>query len=116
MVVEKHPYGKENPEGIPKGGFYPGQQDGTDYGVPQGGVISPVIANIALDGLERRIQQAYLGCTLVRYADDFIVRGPNEQVLQEQIKPVITEFLAERGLELKQEKPFFSLDIHRARI
>lgn len=76
----------------------------TDYGVPQGGVISPVIANRALDGLEERIQQTYQGCILVRYADDFIVIGPNEQVLQEQIKPVVTEFLAERGLELKQEK------------
>src|ERR687896_2740443 len=56
----------------------------TEAGTPQGGIISPVLANLALDGLENRLRERFPGTTnkgreakvhLVRYADDFIVTG-----------------------------------------
>lgn len=67
-----------------------------DQGTPQGGVISPLLANIALDGIEK-IHPS------VRYADDMVVflkPGDNAS----QILDRISAFLAERGLEVKQEK------------
>jgi len=50
----------------------------TDDGTPQGGIISPVLANLVLDGLEKqlRTQKGKLGLVnLIRYADDFIITG-----------------------------------------
>jgi RNA-directed DNA polymerase len=53
----------------------------TEEGTPQGGIISPVFANMTLDGLERRLREGYPKTTVkgiaakvnfVRYADDFI--------------------------------------------
>ncbi|MBC6474220.1 MAG: hypothetical protein GDA48_16580, partial [Hormoscilla sp. GM102CHS1] len=60
----------------------------TEAGTPQGGVISPLLANIALHGLETeikgmvpksRIEQQKL--TVVRYADDFVVIHENREVI-----------------------------------
>jgi RNA-directed DNA polymerase len=47
----------------------------TDEGVPQGGIISPVIANLTLDGLETELHQRYpkTKVNLVRFADDFLI-------------------------------------------
>jgi RNA-directed DNA polymerase len=53
--------------------------------VPHGGIISPTIANLVLDGLEAHITKAIkqsniripLGVQVVRYADDFIITGPS---------------------------------------
>jgi RNA-directed DNA polymerase len=82
-------------------------------GTPQGGIISPVLANLALDGLERAIRDAYpmqknQACKeqvyLVRYADDFIITGQSKEVLEEGVKPLVENFMRERGLELSQEK------------
>lgn len=72
----------------------------TAAGVPQGGVISPLLANIALDGL-----QALLGRKLgfIRYADDFVVTAKSKEQLT-AVVPVIEKFLAERGLCLNTEK------------
>lgn len=51
----------------------------TDAGTPQGGIISPVLANMALDGLQRKLTELYPVKThkpqqvyLTRYADDFV--------------------------------------------
>ena len=68
----------------------------TAYGVQQGGVVSPVLANVALDGL-----QALLGGRFgfVRYADDFKVTARSKEQI-EAIKPVIENYLEERGLAL----------------
>lgn len=41
---------------------------------------------------------------LVRYADDFLITGPSEQVLEQEVKPLVAQFLQERGLELSTEK------------
>ena len=81
----------------------------TPEGTPQGGIISPVAANMALDGLEEAVAQAVDGQSkykvhTVRYADDFVITGTSRELLENVIKPAIIEFLAERGLELSLEK------------
>jgi RNA-directed DNA polymerase len=86
-------------------------------GTPQGGIISPALANCALDGLERLLQEKYpagkrlksLGgekpCVhLVRYADDFVITSKSQELLQGEIKPLVEQFLQERGLELSPTK------------
>lgn len=76
-----------------------------DSGTPQGGIISPVIANMVLDGLEKQIKSLKLRkCNFVRYADDFIVTCENKSDLTEKVKPLIEEFLKVRGLILSPEK------------
>ena len=89
---------------IEKHYFYP-----TDEGTPQGGVISPVLANMTLDGLERKLKENFhrkpsLKVNFVRYADDFVVTAKSKELLENQVRPVIETFLMERGLELSQEK------------
>ena len=79
----------------------------TEEGTPQGGIISPTLANIALDGLEAAVKKAVPKGNkihFVRYADDFIVTATSEKMLEEIIRPIITNFLEERGLELSIEK------------
>lgn len=82
----------------------------TEKGVPQGGIISPALANLALDGLEKRLRDRF-GTTrgnnlinLIRYADDFVITGISREVLENEVKPVVEQFLTERGLELSPEK------------
>ena len=81
----------------------------TDEGTPQGGIISPVLANLTLDGLETLLRQRYpvwrCQCVnLIRYADDFVVTGRSKELLENEVKPRIAEFLRSRGLELSDEK------------
>jgi RNA-directed DNA polymerase len=88
----------------------------TEEGTPQGGIISPVLANMTLDGLERILRKKYphsgeralkgknKQVNLVRYADDFVITGISHEVLEEEVKPLVIDFLRERGLELSQEK------------
>ena len=79
----------------------------TEAGTPQGGIASPVLANMALDGLEeiaRRAASADLKTQVVKYADDFIIAGTSKEVLEMQVKPAVVAFLKERGLELSEEK------------
>ena len=76
-------------------------------GTPQGGVISPTLANMTLDGLERVVRNAVprrSRVNFVRYADDFIVTGKSKRLLIKRVKPAIEAFLAERGLQLSEEK------------
>jgi RNA-directed DNA polymerase len=85
----------------------------TEEGTPQGGIISPTLANITLDGMEALLDKYRTrkenGKTinrkvnLVRYADDFIITGESHEVLEE-IKADLILFLKERGLELSEEK------------
>jgi RNA-directed DNA polymerase len=79
----------------------------TTEGTPQGGIISPVLANWTLDGLERVAQEAAPRRSLVnvvRYADDFVVTARSDELLATRIVPAISAFLADRGLELHPEK------------
>lgn len=94
-----------------KGAFYD-----TAAGTPQGGIISPLLANMALDGLENLLKESFprrprvngkqqhLSIRLIRYADDFIITGRSKELLGEKVKPLIEAFLAERGLRLSKVK------------
>lgn len=95
----------------------------TDQGTPQGGIISPLLANIALDGLEELLSQyknsrtyesiekgrkriremQFPKYSLIRYADDFIVTATTKEDI-EAIQPIIKQWLSERGLEPNEEK------------
>ena len=70
----------------------------TEEGTPQGGICSPVLANMALDGLERQLRERYPKATalsrkakvnLVRYADDFIISGSSKELLEREVKPLV---------------------------
>lgn len=82
----------------------------TDRGVPQGGVISPTFANLALDGLEKYVKDEVLkaktgsiGAAFCRYADDMIFATTtyNNAVIA---LAAVKEFLAIRGLKVKEAK------------
>jgi RNA-directed DNA polymerase len=84
----------------------------TEAGTPQGGIISPVLANLTLDGLEGELHKRFrhkdthkpsTGVHYVRYADDFIISARSPEQLVE-IQAFVAEFLADRGLELSPEK------------
>jgi RNA-directed DNA polymerase len=83
----------------------------TTEGFPQGGVISPTLANWALDGLDQLLAP-WLGTAkgrthlvhYVRYADDFIITCRTKELLEKEILPLVTAFFAERGLTLSPEK------------
>ncbi len=84
----------------------------TEEGTPQGGPISPVLANLTLDGLEDKLRTLHPGyhqhrkakINLVRFADDFIITGSSKELLENEVKPLVEVFMRERGLELSAEK------------
>lgn len=86
----------------------------TTEGTPQGGVISPLLANIALHGLEKLVKE-FAACqrggkrknqesiSLIRYADDFVILAPHKtQIIV--LKEIVKTWLAEMGLELNSNK------------
>jgi len=98
-----------------KAGFMEsGKLNPTDAGTPQGGIISPVLANLALDGLEELLESHFgkkntkasykTKVNYVRYADDFIITGISKELLENEVKPIVEAFMAERGLTLSPEK------------
>lgn len=78
----------------------------TEAGTPQGGVISPTLANVALDGLEDKLItfKGHHKVHMVRYADDFVITGTSKELLENEVKPLVKDFLASKGLELSEEK------------
>lgn len=83
-------------------------------GTPQGGICSPLLANIALHGMEERIKEYaaswkgtkrvnMLSLSLIRYADDFVILHENLEVIK-NCQKIIEEWLKPIGLELSQEK------------
>ena len=84
----------------------------TEEGTPQGGIISPVLANLTLDGLERMLMEHFPKVktakgalvNFARYADDFIVTGRTKELLEQEVKPLVEQFMKERGLQPSQEK------------
>ncbi len=97
------------------GVIFKGELYRTEEGTMQGGIISPTLANMTLDGIQPILAQKYKRIfrkgkhyspmvNLVRYADDFIITSAEKEVLEREIKPMLVEFLAERGLELSEEK------------
>lgn len=75
----------------------------TEGGTPQGGVISPILANMTLNGMEKVASGASRQANLTRYADDFVVVVRSERDA-EAVKEAIASFLAVRGLQLSEEK------------
>jgi RNA-directed DNA polymerase len=90
----------------------------TEAGTPQGGIISPILANMTLDGIEKMLADKYhrsksgkmnsnhaakYKVNFARYADDFIVTAKTEEIAKET-KELIKGFLKDRGLELSDEK------------
>ena len=87
-----------------KAGFiFEGKYHPTETGTPQGGVISPLLANIGLHGLENYIKSTNSKLGVVRYADDFIVTARDKGSL-EKAQIQIQQWLSERGLNLSAEK------------
>lgn len=87
----------------------------TTQGTPQGGVISPLLANVALHGLEEHLRSAFPTTRkvngrrvlwkphVIRYADDFVVLHQDREVIR-QCHRLAREWLAGLGLELKPSK------------
>jgi RNA-directed DNA polymerase len=79
----------------------------TEAGTPQGGVISPLLANIALHGMERAITEGVkyreVKPILVRYADDFVILHPDRKELERAIEKM-TDWLMNMGLVLSPAK------------
>ncbi|MEH2236258.1 group II intron reverse transcriptase/maturase [Nostoc sp.] len=95
----------------------------TSEGTPQGGVISPLLANIALHGMEERIkefaktldikvskgngqiswQKKCSSLSLIRYADDFVILHEDITVVH-RCREIISEWLKGMSLELKPSK------------
>ncbi|MGB3511423.1 MAG: reverse transcriptase domain-containing protein, partial [Microcoleaceae cyanobacterium] len=86
----------------------------TKEGTPQGGTISPLLANIALHGMEERIkeyaktlkgtiQNNKKALSLIRYADDFVIIHESLEVIK-NCQTIIEELLLDMGLELKPSK------------
>jgi RNA-directed DNA polymerase len=91
-----------------------GDKHETERGTPQGGVISPLLANIALHGMETVInniadslkgkkRENRASLSLIRYADDFVILHKDREVV-EKCKEEVINFLANLGLELSEAK------------
>lgn len=94
----------------------------TEEGTPQGGVVSPLLANIALHGMEEEIKafaRTWKGhkknnegsVSLIRYADDFVILHKDLDVVLE-CKRIIENWLTDMGLELKPSKTKISHTLH----
>lgn len=86
----------------------------TTEGAAQGGVISPLLANLTLDGLGKLLSKKYPmkissrkpahKVNFIRYADDFVITGRTKELLEKEILPLVEDFLKERGLKLSKSK------------
>jgi len=79
------------------------QYSETPEGVPQGGSLSPLLANVALHGMETYLSRYCKGAKLVRYADDLVVIHPERQGI-EQAQRLLSKWLQEMGLAFKPSK------------
>ena len=100
--------------------MHKGTMEETLTGTPQGGIVSPLLANIYLDELDRYMESEHLSLTYkqryirrkqgkgnilyVRYADDFIVLCNGTKAEALAIKQELGEFLSTMGLTLSEEK------------
>lgn len=97
-----------------KAGYFEGKLfHTTEQGTPQGGILSPTMANMTLDGLEAHVLAA-VPCHkrgepsskvhVIRYADDLVATANTREILEEHVIPAITAFLKARGLRLSERK------------
>jgi len=91
------------------------QLKATITGTPQGGIISPALANWTLNGMESGLadyleskwgvaKAKKLKVGVIRYADDFVITGASRELLEDEVRPWIEDFLAMRGLKLAAAK------------
>jgi RNA-directed DNA polymerase len=96
------------------GWVFEGKIEESDYGTAQGSVISPLLANVALHGMENRMMQLAdslkghkcknrSSLTFVRYADDFVCLHPDKEVI-DRAKVILQEWLTDVGLEISEKK------------
>lgn len=100
-------------EWLKSGYIFEGMKHSTEAGTPQGGIISPTLCNIALNGVEAEIRKNYPvnqnikggkpKVYVCRYADDMVITGNSKETLL-KVKEILHKFLAIRGLELKEAK------------
>lgn len=101
--MENIPMDKEILRKFLKSGFIEtGKLFPTEQGTPQGGVISPTICNMVLDGLEPILRKKFYNTNrngksyspkvnYVRYADDFIITGRSKEILENEVLPIVRE-------------------------
>ena len=101
-LIENIPMDKHILREFLKAGFlFKATYEDTPEGFPQGGVISPIITNMTLDGLQIALGKEFL---FTRYADDFIVLGKTIEALKKNALPTIENSLKPRGLKLNLNK------------
>jgi RNA-directed DNA polymerase len=94
---------------------FKGEYSDTDAGTPQGGIISPCLAGLALNGLGSMLAERFKSKWIKRketnnkihtivYADDFLITGKNKEFLENEVLPEVKKFMGERGLRLSEEK------------
>jgi len=88
----------------------------TVAGTPQGGIISPCLAGLALNGLGSVLEKKFMTRKVINgkvinnkvhtivYADDFIITGKSKELLEKEVLPEVRKFMSERGVELSEEK------------
>lgn len=96
-----------------KAGFvWEGSTFPTHSGTPQGGIISPCLAVMTLSEIEsvlkeqfkKRFGESHKKVNVIFYADDFIVTGSSKELLENEVRPLVEELLARRGLTLHPQK------------
>lgn len=82
----------------------------TTEGTPQGGIMSPSLSNVALNGIEKLMKEKFpmirgisQGVHVIRYADDMVITGKTEEIILKS-RDILATFLAVRGLELSTKK------------
>jgi RNA-directed DNA polymerase len=110
-LLENIPMNKTILKKFLKAGFMEdGKHHTTDLGTPQGGIISPTLAVMALSGIETKListkkrQRDKEKIHMITYADDFVVTSASEQYLLDKVIPTVTSSLGKVGLELSIEK------------
>lgn len=94
---------------------FKGKYSDTDAGTPQGGIISPCLAGLALNGLGSMLAEKFKSRWIKRkeinnkvhtivYADDFLITGKSKDFLENEVLPEVKKFIRERGLSLSEEK------------
>ena len=83
----------------------------TDLGTPQGGIISPTLAVMALSGIEAKLvstnhrQRNKEKINIIAYADDFVVTAATEQLLKEKIMPILVATVTSRAIKDALSQP-----------
>lgn len=109
-IMEHVPINKSILKQWLKAGFIEGKQwKPTKQGTPQGGIISPTIMNMTMDGLETALNKQFprwkgKKVNFIRYADDFVITADKKETITKEIIPLVEKFLSERGLQLSDEK------------